>query len=465
MHKFIVTLSLLILCLSGAMAWDRYTNDTEYLIGTYAFQKIMRYSFSVASTSTVTLETMNTTGDTYMYLWSNTECRQVARNDDGGVGLCSKITASLRPGSYIVFVRSYSSNAAANCDLYKNGVKVINQGRYSGYKLYVGTKNAETRFRTTDLSAGSNTYCLLLNSSANLIGYNDNYGGLGSMVVAAEKPSYFIIGAYSDTTEGTCKVRYTADNNLEYLALCGNETRHAVSGNSFDDHFDSGSYYYGSVLASREWMFRGSNRMSYADGVDLVYIHAHGGWGSFTSEDEVGVDFTHPEGSAGGGHRTNYKSGDLEYIAFMTCQTVRIESETTWGWLQTRGWQSKYNSDGSITKGFFDGIHVVVGYHSNHHNVSRAFLDHASYWYEAKYFANNLDGGQSIWNAWKNANKSATDKTQHWLWCPNVDLGETSSIYIVPQANESLAQSHSTDYKLGDSNYYFGWRKSHYWYD
>ena len=111
---------------SSLFAWDRYTNEVEYKIGDYSFQKIMRYFFSISGSShTVTLETKNTCGDTYMYLWSSAENRQIAKNDDDGAGYCSKIQAYLKPGNYIVFVRSYSSNAASTCDLYKNGVKVI----------------------------------------------------------------------------------------------------------------------------------------------------------------------------------------------------------------------------------------------------------------------------------------------------------------------------------------------------
>lgn len=53
--------------------------------------------------------------------------------------------------------------------------------------------------------------------------------------------------------------------------------------------------------------------------------------------------------------------------------------------------------------------------------------------YEAKYFADNLDANQSIWESWKNANRSATRTVEHWLWATDVDLGEISSIYIVSQ--------------------------------
>ena len=151
-----------------AGAWDRYSNDSEYWLGNYSFQKIMRYSFSVGAAGVVTLETANTSGDTYMYLWSETESKQIAIDDDSGAGTCSRISVWLRPGSYTAFIRSYNNNQPAYCDLYKNGTRVITQGRYSGNKVYMGALRAETRFRTTDLSSGSDTYCLLQDDNMEL---------------------------------------------------------------------------------------------------------------------------------------------------------------------------------------------------------------------------------------------------------------------------------------------------------
>ena len=63
---------------------------------------------------------------------------------------------------------------------------------------------------------------------------------------------------------------------------------------------------------------------AYVGGQFLDYAPYPGDW----------VDFTSTDGSAGGGHRTNNWSGDLEYVVFLTCQTVRIVSETSWDWLE-----------------------------------------------------------------------------------------------------------------------------------
>lgn len=97
----------------------------------------------------MTLETKDSNGDTYMYLWSITENRQVAKNDDGGAGYHSKITMTLPEGSYKVFVRSYGSNASSTCDLYKNNIRVLNDVEFAGTKVNVSSRDAETKQEET----------------------------------------------------------------------------------------------------------------------------------------------------------------------------------------------------------------------------------------------------------------------------------------------------------------------------
>ncbi len=471
MRNILVIVSVLFLSFSSLMSWDRYTNETEHVIGNYSFQKIIHYSFSISTAQTVTLETKDSNGDTYMYLWSDTENRQITKNDDGGAGYHSKITSYLQAGTYKVFVRSYSSNASSTCDLYKNGYQVYSDVEFAGTKVYVGSYDAETRFRTTDLVG--DTYVLLLNSSGNLIGYDDDGGGgLASSVIAAEKPSYFIVGAYSSSNEGTANVRYTKDDHLEFRAYCGGpQSRFPQSGNEFISEFETGDYNHENVIATERWNFL-NNRLDDewgSDGVDLVWYHGHGGTGTISDDDydetnwnTSSIDFTSPEGRSGSGHRTNSKSGDLEYISFLSCEVVEIGSESSWGWLDTFGWRSYYNN-GNLIKGFFDGLHIVVGYHTLQYDHTGVY-NRKSWMYHAEQYANNLDSGDSIWDSWKGAYRKATDKVEHWLWYPDVDLGEISSIHIVPQQDETINDFKSTDYKIGDSNYYFGWRKYHYWY-
>ena len=460
MKRLTLWLFVSLLSFSNLIAWDRYTNETETTLGTYGFQKIIHYNLNVSNAQTYTFETKDSNGDTYMYLWSDVDNRQVAKNDDGGIGFHSKITALLQVGTYKIFVRSYSSNASSTCDLYQNNSLVLSDVEFAGTQIDINTYDAETRFRTTNIG-NSDTYMLLLNSSGNLIGYDDDGGNsIASSISASQKPSKLILGAYSSYSEGSCSLAITADNNLEFLALCGSEKRHAQSGNKFIGFFDSGSYYYEHVLQANKNIFI-NNSLNSQDAVDFMWIHTHGSSAFIQDFNDEGITFATDSINTGSGNILNGQSGDLEYIAFLTCQTVKIEEESSWTWLDTRGWRS-HMSNADLRKGLFDGLHLVVGYHSNHSNLED--IDDNSWELEAKYFADNLDAGQSIWEAWKNSNKRATDKIQHWYVNSNADLGEISSIYIVPQKDESLNNFKSADYKIGDSSYYFGWRKYHYHY-
>ena len=48
----------------------------------------------------------------------------------------SRIVATLKAGSYKVFIRSYSSNAASTCDLYKDSVRVFSRSKVCGHTSY-----------------------------------------------------------------------------------------------------------------------------------------------------------------------------------------------------------------------------------------------------------------------------------------------------------------------------------------
>jgi hypothetical protein len=202
-------------------------------------------------------------------------------------------------------------------------------------------------------------------------------------------------------------------------------------------------------------MFTGDNRWNFVDQVDLIYMACHGNIGTIWPRDGIATVITSPNASCGGGHHTANKSGDLEYAAFLSCQVVTIESETTWDWLVNRGWKSYADASGNIVKGYFDGVHVVVGYHSNHHN------EDDSYMHEAHFFADQLDGGNSIWGAWQYANEKATDEEDGILF-DSVDLGEISMLAITACKDESIFNKGNKDYVYGDPNYLFSWRKRHY---
>ena len=175
-NKKAILLGILFLVMLSAnsYSWDRYSNETESIIGTnISATHIMRYSFSISTTSLCDIytdEIDNSNGDTYLYLWSNSENRQIAKNDDGqvpsGNPWASRIQLTLNPGSYTVFIRAYSPFSYANCALFKNGIKVVSSTRFFGEKFSCFGKGIGEgdRLRTKNLSPNGDTYCLLLNS-------------------------------------------------------------------------------------------------------------------------------------------------------------------------------------------------------------------------------------------------------------------------------------------------------------
>ncbi len=478
MKNIFMILSMLFLSFGYTMAWDRYTNETEQTISSYSFQSIIHYSFTVSTAQTVILETKDSNGDTYMYLWSDVENRQIAKDDDGGISVHSKITSFLQPGNYKVFVRSYSSNYSSTCDLYKNGYRVLNDKKFAGTQIYVGSHDAETRFRTTNISG--DTYVLLLNSSGNLIGYDDDGGdGYASSVIAAEKPSKFIVGAYSSYSEGSATVKYTKDDHLEFRTYCGGpNSKFPKTGNKFINDFDSGDYYHQYVLQAYRWQFLDNSLHDEqgADSVDLVLYAGHGDSGTISdfnynhSSSEAGgnwdtssIHIASQEGRAGSGHRSSNKSGDLEYIGFLSCEVVKTV-DIDWQDLEDNGWISHYDN-GNLVKGFFDGVHVVVGYDTEHRNYHWSNNARVSIIYQAHYFANYLDSGYSIWNAWKKAHYRATNKLYDSWFMDKINIGTASTLAIASQADETLSDFKSEDITINNGNYAFTWYNYVYKYD
>ncbi len=465
-----ISLFILVIITTQLQAWDRFSNETEEKIGgPYEFTPIGRYTLTVPSNKTYTIETKARSGDTYLYLWDRDNCIQVSKNDDGGSGLNSKITKYLRSGTYQIFIRSFTSNRTGLTDLYIDGVKVRSDITFGGYKKHLShsDQSNETRYATKNVSSGAYTFMLLMDENYDLIGYDSYNSGRGSSVISTDKPKMVVIGATYPGKEGTCELWKTEDKNMEFLALCGYETRNAESGNQFKSTFSSNYWlfkrftptptYYGAgmyqhVIQLNDWQFENS-RMSNADGVDLLWVHTHGDPGELKDYNYKWFNLDEGHGS---GNRTSssYRarnSGDLEYAAFLSCKTVRIEHTGSWKWLKDRGWKTYRKSDGTIEKGFFDGVHLVVGYHSNHTNYTRG--RRKSWVKTASKFAGKMRCGKGMWEAWKETNEEIDDDFSSWF--TRRSPGMASSIKIYSQKDEGMLDFRSKDIKYGDSGYYF----------
>ncbi len=465
LYKFLLLLVFLIITINSEVV--RFNNDIETKSGgTWACPAIINYTLNVPYGEEYTIETTNLTagGDTYMYLWSEKEHRQMARNDDGGEGLASKITMHLPYGVYKVFVRSYSSNIEGYCDLEVNGVRKLNQNKFSGTIVYLiehmWVYLTEARVRTKN---GNDPYLLAIDDNNDLMAYNDDdpSGGYEACLYLAEVPKFFILGAWLEPFEGECEIWVTEDRNLEFLSLYGSLQEHKKGALSFAYTFDPQTNPAGKWTAvgitSRHidhWengVYNTNTMNGGIDDVDLVFVSAHGASGRVETLDEGFLDITCYKTNAGGNNILNANYGDLEYMAFQTCQTVRIEHTQSFDWLRDDGWASGISPhNGGFYKGFFDGVHLVLGYHSNYSCYPKSSRDDSNE-YDARIFAEELEGGNTLWESWKNANER-TYQSYH-SWFTNGSPGMASMIAVYDKRNEKLSDFRSEDIAYGHPRY------------
>ncbi|MDD5674156.1 MAG: DVUA0089 family protein [Chitinivibrionales bacterium] len=459
----IIGLLFCVVLIENGYGWDRYSNETENIIGTgISATNIIRYSFILTSAQSCdfyTDEIDNSNGDTYLYIWSNSENRQIAKNDDGivpsGNPWASRIIVTLAPGSYTVFVRAYGVFSIANCSLFRNGTKVVSSTRFGGYvfSLYGRAIGEGDRLRTRNLSANGDTYCLLLNSNGDLVGYNDDAdGSLASSIMSQwGGGGNFIVGAYSPGSECVCDIGWTEDKNLEFISLCGPEQRNVNAGAAFTSSMSNGNNHnpaYTTTLEANAWQFQGS-RLSNSDygvdNADMLWIFTHGAPGFIAMRNGSGVQLTGSLSSCGGADRNENRCGDLEYMAVLSCETVKIKHSQSFNWLVDDGWKST-----SSKKGLFEGLHYIVGYHSTEWSNNTAGNSDS---YIAGHYASKLKTGTGIWQAWRECNEEASKEYSGWF--NSFSPGMASAICLDAQKDEKLSDFRSADIILGNSNYLF----------
>lgn len=463
-----------LICLSTqirSQTWDRYSNESEITIWTgVSATHIIRYYFSVSEWSWVDFLTDNLTSgsDTYMHLWSRTENREIAHNDDGqvpsGNPWASRIETAIPPGEYIIFVRHYHSDQydlrTGRCDLYYNLWLVESNQKFGGHQIPFSSPEG-TRFRTINVPSGGDTYVMLLSHTGEMVGFDDDGGGgyTSSIIDGLDRRqldgdyTHLVVGSYNEVRECVCNIGYTEDKNLEFLSLCGEEQRHVESGTQFTANFPkTHNPGFSTVRNAESWQFttdRVTNVEWGIDGVDLYWMHSHGSAGGMIyMRNGSGVDLSSPGSHCGVGDQYFGLSGDLEYACQLSCQTVRLEHMQSSGWLQTSGWQT-YESNSIRVKGLFEGLHVIVGYHSNHSNTSD------SYNFEGKTFAKKLNANKGIWQAWKETNEETHNKYSNWFY--NFKIGIASTIAPTEHKDENITNFRTRDIKYGDAGYFFTW--------
>ena len=466
----LIVLHCLILLTIKTHAWDRYSNETEWTIASGASaEHIVRYNFTLTTTSNCDFYTdeLTTNSDTYMHLWSHTANREVCRNDDGQVPSgniwASRITTTLPPGDYTLYIRAYNVEhigyvepyelRRGRCNLYRNGSLVLSNQKFGGHQLSLGTWEG-TRLRTINVPSGKDTYILLLAGDDEMVGWDDDDGdGLASSIIDGPQERQntsipkLIVGAFDEGTECICDVGCTEDWTFEFLSLCGPEQRNVESGARFTEFMGPITHNpsYSTTVSSYAYMFQGqrlSNTDYGIDNVDLIWIHSHGAPGYIEMRDGGGIYITGSSSSCGSGNRSHNMIGDLEYMALLTCETVKIKHTQSFDWLETDGWKSTATS-----KGLFEGLHYVVGYHSSHSNTDD------SYKHEGSTFACRLRDGKSIWQAWRETNEYVSDKYSGWFH--SFSPGMASAICLNDQKDETIAGHCSKDIIFGYPNYLF----------
>ena len=249
------------------------------------------------------------------------------------------------------------------------------------------------------------------------------------------------------------------DTDAEFVVYISDEEGRFVDyANGFIDEFKDtwkkSQYYWGECRAL------GHDHLNFVDSADLAFLVGHGipsvmylnpsepdsctyapnccdfenkAWGSGNYPTPRCCDF---ENKAWGSYSSADRTGDLEYIVFMSCNVLKMDSPKNW-----RGrWRHGYEA---FTHGLarpFSGLHMALGYRTKH--VGSSILGR----WEADEFAENLKDGLPVRHAWY----EAVDDYRHWV--PN-DRNQPAIFYIRPHKNETLDEHDSRDYKYGHPDY------------
>jgi hypothetical protein len=417
-----------------------------------------------------------------MHLYSFDQNREVAQNDDGsvpsGYPYASRITQYLKPGYYGIFIHAYCSNQYdlshfGRCNLYYNGNDVVDNFKFGGQMISAYTNKGD-RVSTTNLSGnGGNedTYMLLLAANGEMVGFDDDGNGYpkSAIIDALDKrqseygPSYYVIGAFWEEFECLCDLQITHNSNYEFASFYGSDDFQQECANAFGNTFTNSSNHNtassNGTFASSAPFFE-NNRLSQADGkgidmFDLIFINCHGNVGEISMNNHDQVYLTQSNHNLGSGDRIEGLSGDLEYLCLLSCMTVRLQHTQSFDWLGPAGWASYTDASGNFHKGVFDGLHVVVGFHSLHNfwyvgwPISE---DNYSSW--GNRLANKIKGNTSIWNSWQETCQEESAEYPYWWW-NDYTPGNACAIAINGMLGESLANRQNRDIRYGDSRYLF----------
>jgi hypothetical protein len=218
------------------------------------------------------------------------------------------------------------------------------------------------------------------------------------------------------------------DNDNQFVGYVSNEEDRFTGYvwgfvDEFKNTWTNTQYYWG------ECRFLQNDHKSFADSADLAYVAGHGSPSYIVMGTGQECDLTK---CAWGSYSSADRTGDLEYIVFHSCQVLSLDGDWRGRWMHTAATQTQ--------KRPFSGLHVAMGYRTNHINGLGAGR------WTADEFAENLEDGYSVRYAWLEAVEDA-----RWLAGWQENMGAV--FFLKPHKDETISQHNSWDYKYGDPEY------------
>lgn len=237
---------------------------------------------------------------------------------------------------------------------------------------------------------------------------------------------------------------YREDNDLTYsiyIAEDDDEDREDLRigiANAFMDEFDSysQSQYYWS-----EPYFYTTQAVNWANSVEMAIAFGHGSHHHYKAG-KSSSDWVNLSTTEFGSCAPCYHTGDCEYLVFASCQTL---SMADYG-VHSFWYYWFHNSNTKLNERPFTGLHMVLGFRTNHRIVYWWFDNDSEDFFEA--FAENLDNNMSVIDSWQEA---AGDEL-------SFDDGKnrTAVIYLKKYEGDIISYN-KDDYIHGNANYYDQW--------
>jgi len=186
----------------------------------------------------------------------------------------------------------------------------------------------------------------------------------------------------------------------------------------FQNTWPCTQYYWG------ERCFLEEDHLTFVDSADLAFISGHGNSSYIAMDTGEDTDLTRCNW---GSWSSNSRKGDLEYIAFESCQVLSLDGD----------WRERWSCTPNRRRPFA-GLHVACGFKNNHQESPVFELSDE--------FAENLEDGYSVRWAWL----EATDDENDWVWGHD-NIG--CVIYVSPHENETISGHTSSDRWYHHSDY------------